>query len=197
MEILIEQHPFRWYAPQNARSLIIGTFPPVRKRWSFDFFYPNKRNLFWKILAEIADMNITEDASTAIHQRKKILDKLHLAITDMGGSVRRMAGNSLDENLELVNFMPILDILDQYPTISRILLTSSTGKSSALGWFKLYLKEKNIQCLIPNQPKPITTTFCYKGKTIQLYVLYSPSSRASNRITFEALLNIYKNAILF
>ncbi len=60
----------------------------------------------------------------------------------MGGVIRRLAPDSKDESLEIIEYMEILHILEEYPSIERIILTSSSGKSSALGWFKGYL-EKN------------------------------------------------------
>jgi G:T/U-mismatch repair DNA glycosylase len=52
-----EIHPWNWYCPSEAKSLIIGTFPPTLRNWSFDFFYPNKNNYFWKIMARITPVN--------------------------------------------------------------------------------------------------------------------------------------------
>ena len=48
MEI-IEQHPLKPFTPQHARLLMLGSFPPARKRWSMDFFYPNFINDMWRI----------------------------------------------------------------------------------------------------------------------------------------------------
>ena len=31
----IEQHPLKPFIPQHARLLMLGSFPPARKRWSF------------------------------------------------------------------------------------------------------------------------------------------------------------------
>ena len=45
----IEQHPLKPFIPQHARLLMLGSFPPARKRWSMDFFYPNYINDMWRI----------------------------------------------------------------------------------------------------------------------------------------------------
>ena len=39
-----EIHPLAPFLPPNARLLLLGSFPPPRKRWSMDFFYPNYTN---------------------------------------------------------------------------------------------------------------------------------------------------------
>ena len=45
----VERHPLRPFLPENARVLFLGSFPPQRKRWCMDFFYPNYSNDFWRI----------------------------------------------------------------------------------------------------------------------------------------------------
>ena len=46
----IEQHPWAPYIPQDARILIMGTFPPQPHRWSMNFYYPNRTNDFWRVM---------------------------------------------------------------------------------------------------------------------------------------------------
>ena len=46
----IEQHPLQPFLPSNARLLMLGSFPPQRKRWSMDFYYPNWNNDMWRIM---------------------------------------------------------------------------------------------------------------------------------------------------
>jgi G:T/U-mismatch repair DNA glycosylase len=192
---LNKPHPFKWYVPENARVLIIGTFPPVESRWGYNFFYPNPRNLFWKIMSDIAGKPISTNKETAVDERKKVLDTLRVGVTDMGGVIRRLADNSLDENLELIEHMPILRILDEYPSINRMILTSSSGKVSALAWFKLYLLEKGISHVVPKGPKPLQFSIVYNGRTLEVFVLFSPSPRASNQISYPKLLEMYRRAI--
>ena len=36
-----EKHPLEPFLPENAKILMLGSFPPKRERWSMDFFYPN------------------------------------------------------------------------------------------------------------------------------------------------------------
>lgn len=45
----MERHPWEPWIPQGAKVLIMGTFPPAPKRWSMDFYYPNRTNDFWKV----------------------------------------------------------------------------------------------------------------------------------------------------
>ncbi len=118
--ITTEYHPWNYYAPADAKTLIIGTFPTAKKNWSFDFFYPNKRNVLWKILAALCGKEIVHlESENAVIERKQILDFLQVAITDMGKCIDRKEGSSLDEKLTLIEPMDIFNILNEYPTIKE------------------------------------------------------------------------------
>lgn len=46
---VVERHPLEPFLPENARLLMLGSFPPPRRRWSMEFFYPNLQNDMWRI----------------------------------------------------------------------------------------------------------------------------------------------------
>ncbi len=48
-DIPVEKHPLAPFLPDGARILMLGSFPPARKRWSMEFFYPNWINDMWRI----------------------------------------------------------------------------------------------------------------------------------------------------
>jgi G:T/U-mismatch repair DNA glycosylase len=189
-------HPFKWYVPEYAETLVIGTFPPVKERWSYEFFYPNIQNLFWKILAKIAGHELSLSGSEMVHNRKEILHVLKVGITDMGGTIIRLKQDSKDESLEIVEYMNILGIIQSHPTIRKIILTSSSGRSSAFGWFKEYLAKNSIVCVVPSGKKPLHFQVVLSGRTIDVYILYSPSPRAANRISPEKLVEMYRSVII-
>lgn len=194
---IIETHPWDWYGPQDSTRLIIGTFPPTKRNWSFDFFYPNKRNFFWKIIAAINHTTYQHDTGAeAVQERMTQLDKLKITITDMGQKIVRSNQNSLDENLVSIAYMDILKILEQRPLIQKILLTSSSGKVSAVKWFENYLLEKGYSIRLNKAPKPAKTIINIAAKNIEVVVLYSPSARAANRISFDNLVSLYQNEIV-
>ncbi|MDR0768536.1 MAG: hypothetical protein LBE71_01315, partial [Dysgonamonadaceae bacterium] len=135
-----EIHPWNWYIPIEAKSIIIGTFPPTLRNWSYDFFYPNKNNYFWKIMSKIVGKPLQYfSGEEAIEERKDILNQLKTGVSDMGKIIRRTAGSSSDKNLEIIEYMNIFGILEDNPFLRKIIFTSSAGKSSAIGWFKSYL----------------------------------------------------------
>lgn len=48
-----ESHPNWYYDIPEMKTLILGSFPPIEKRWSYDFYYPNNSNPFWEALAGV------------------------------------------------------------------------------------------------------------------------------------------------
>jgi len=192
-----EFHPWKWFVPKKATTLMIGTFPPAKRNWSYDFFYPNKQNLFWNIMAAVAGIELKHfSGEEAVNERKNILGFLNVAITDMGNKIIRNNNSSLDENIFPLEFMDIFKILDENPQLNKLVFTSSSGPSSAAKWFIQYLKSKNIEHKFPSGPKPLKSGIHYKERKVDLLILYSPSRRASNRISFELLFAMYKSAIL-
>lgn len=191
-----EIHPWQHYIPAGSSTLIIGTFPPTKRNWSYEFFYPNKTNLFWTVMSSIAGVELVNISSTeATAERKAILDKLKVGITDMGLEISRKNNSSLDENLEILQHMDILEILRTHPSIHTLLFTSSSGKASAAKWFIQYLKTKQIYHRFPTGPKPLKSAIKFEGRTINLVILFSPSRRAANRISLERLIEMYKSEI--
>lgn len=196
-ELTVERHPWNWYVPPGAQTLIAGTFPPTKRNWNYDFFYPNKNNLFWKIMAAIAEKPLQYfEGDKAVHERRQLLETLHTGVTDMAARIQRLQNSSLDENIRLLDYMDIFEILDQHPGIRRILLTSSSGPSSAARWFTQYLAGKNIIHRFGKGPRPLRSSFQYKDRSIEVLILYSPSGRAANRFGMAHMTALYRLAIM-
>ena len=191
-----EIHPWNWYIPQEAKTVVIGTFPPTRRNWSFDFFYPNKNNYFWKLMARIADRPLLcPSGEDAVNERKDLLNHLKLGVSDMGQIIRRKTDSSLDQNLELVASMDIFKLLQENPSVSKLIFTSSSGKSSAIGWFKEYLHRHQIPFKIPQGKRPLRTTVIINGKCFEIVLLYSTSPRAGASVSFDALTELFANEV--
>lgn len=184
------------YIPLTATKLIIGTFPTVTHRRSFDFFYPNKDNPFWNVLSEIAQIELVPaNEFDAIENRKKILNKLELGITDMGYKILRHANSSLDQSIFPIEFMNIFKILDENPKIEKLILTSSSGLNSVEGWLRSYcvLNSVKFQKLKGRNPKK--GVLKYEKKELQVVCVHSTSKAAAKKI--HDLIEMYKNEILY
>ena len=192
----IETHPWNWYLPSGAKTIIIGTFPPTLRNWSYDFFYPNKNNYFWKIMSKIAGIELQSfSGNEAVEERKEILNQLMLGVSDMGKVIRRTKDSSMDEDLEVVEYMDVFQILKENPAVDKIIFTSSSGKSSAIRWFKDYLASKEIIYKIPKGTRPLKSVLDINGRLIEIVLLYSTSPRAGAAISFDKLVELYRSEI--
>jgi len=192
-----EIHPWNWYIPDGCETVVVGTFPPTRRNWSFDFFYPNKNNYFWKLIARIAGHSLLYNSGEeAVNERKELLNQLKLGVSDMGQIIRRKTDSSLDQNLEIVAYMDIFKLLRENPSVRKLIFTSSSGKSSAIGWFKDYLSIHRIPFKILQGKRPLRTSISISGKLLEIVILYSTSPRAGASISFDALTELFANEIL-
>jgi G:T/U-mismatch repair DNA glycosylase len=191
-----EIHPWNWYIPDGAKTVVIGTFPPTQRNWSYDFFYPNKNNYFWKIIARIAGSPLRYfSGEEAVNERKDLLIHLKLGVSDMGQIIHRKTDSSLDENLEIVAYMDILKLLHENPSVRKLIFTSSSGKSSAIGWFKQYLSLHQIPLKIPQGKRPLRTLVVINDQSLEIVVLYSTSPRAGASISLDALTELFANEV--
>lgn len=132
-EIPIETHPWEPFAPAGARVLIMGTFPPQSKRWSMDFYYPNRTNDFWFMMGLIfrGDRHALYDASARrfrLDDIKTLLTERGIALNDTGRRVRRLMGNASDKYLEIIEPAPLGELLTSMP-LCRTVVT--TGEKAA------------------------------------------------------------------
>jgi len=154
--------------------------------------------LFWTVLANIAGLDLFYfSGDKAVIERKEILIKLKLGITDMGKKVIRNDDSSSDEKLTPVEYIDILKIIEENPLIEKLILTSSSGNVSANKWFSNYLLEHKLSLNILKGRKPIKNKLSLNQKEIQIVTLYSTSRRAANRITLEKLIELYKDEIIY
>ena len=114
----IERHPLQPFLPDNARLLMLGSFPPPQERWCMDFFYPNPQNDMWRIIGQVFFADKQHFVNGKVFNREEIVSfcrKKGIAIFDTAQSVRRLQGNAADEHLEIVEQTDIAAILQQIP----------------------------------------------------------------------------------
>lgn len=90
-----ETHPWNFYIPDGATKLFVGTFPAYKRK--HNFFYSSATNRFWEVLSEIVKpFDEIGNEADEIKKREKIVEKLHLGLTDMGKKVLRQQSSSKD-----------------------------------------------------------------------------------------------------
>ena len=143
--IPIERHPLEPFLPEGARILMLGSFPPARKRWSMEFFYPNWINDMWRIWGLIffndKEHFIAEDQAG---KKVKRFDKDRcaafaaekgIAMYDTACQVRRLKDNASDKFLEVVKATDLPALLSMIPECNAIVTTGQKATDIITGTF--------------------------------------------------------------
>ncbi|MBR2959079.1 MAG: uracil-DNA glycosylase family protein [Bacteroidales bacterium] len=130
----IERHPLQPFLPANARLLMLGSFPPPRRRWCMDFFYPNRTNQMWEIFGIVffGDSQRLVDAehrTFRLSDIQTLLRERGIAIFDTATAVRRLSGNASDKDLEIVEKTDIAALLACLPLCHDIVCTGQKSFS--------------------------------------------------------------------
>ena len=130
----IERHPLQPFLPANARLLMLGSFPPPRRRWCMDFFYPNRTNQMWEIFGWVffGDSQRLVDAehrTFRLSDIQTLLRERGIAIFDTATAVRRLSGNASDKDLEIVERTDIAALLARLPRCHDIVCTGQKSFS--------------------------------------------------------------------
>lgn len=167
----IEEHPLEPFLPANAVLLMLGSFPPQKKRWSMDFFYPNLQNDMWRIVGLIFFQN----KEHFLNPEKKVFDKDRIieflndkgiALYDTASAIRRLQDNASDKFLEVIEQTDINLLLKQIPMCKAIVTTGQ--KATDIIREQIEVKEPTVGTSEP---------FEFGDKAMKLYRMPS-SSRA-------------------
>ena len=124
----VEYHPLKPFLPENAKVLFLGSFPPQRKRWCMDFYYPNFINDHWRIEGQIffGDKNHFVDLKAKRFKIDEIVafcEEKGLAFFDTSTAIRRLQDNASDKFLEVVEPTDIHALIAQLPHLRAIVTT--------------------------------------------------------------------------
>ncbi|MCR4828621.1 MAG: uracil-DNA glycosylase family protein [Bacteroidales bacterium] len=130
----VERHPLQPFLPPRARLLMLGSFPPPRKRWCMDFFYPNRTNQMWNIFGLV----LFGDALRLVDEENKtflqadieaLLTERGIAIYDTATAVCRLSGNASDKDLQIVEKTDISMLLSKIPLCHDLVCTGQKSFS--------------------------------------------------------------------
>lgn len=185
----VEYHPLIPFLPTNAKVLFLGSFPPQRKRWCMDFYYPNFINDHWRIEGAVffGDRHHFVDEE---EKRFKLTDIIAfcqekgLAFFDTSTAVRRLQDNASDKFLEVVEPTDIQALIAQLPQLRTIVTTGEKATETLCTTMK-----------IPSLPKvntfvPVPDTYNQAGEQLVLYRL--PSSSRAYPLAFEKKVEAYR-----
>ena len=185
----VEYHPLIPFLPENARVLFLGSFPPQRKRWCMDFYYPNFINDHWRIEGQVFfnDKNHFVD----VENKRFFLDEIvlfckerGLAFFDTSTAIRRLQDNASDKFLEVVEPTDIRALLSQLPHCRAIVTTGEKATDTICASMNIPLPPKvNTSVTIPD-------TYNADGEQLQLYRL--PSSSRAYPLSFDKKVDAYR-----
>ena len=136
----VERHPLRPFLPENARVIFLGSFPPQRKRWSMDFFYPNYINDHWRIegLVFFNDKDHFVNTKNKTFKLPEIVDFLNqkgIALYDTCTAIRRLKDNASDKFLEVVEATDIKALLGHLPHCRLVVTTGEKATDTIMAHF--------------------------------------------------------------
>ena len=181
---MIEEHPLEPFLPGNATLLMLGSFPPQKKRWSMDFFYPNLQNDMWRIFGLL----FFDDKEHFLLPGKKAFNKEYLiefltekgiALYDTATSVRRLQDNASDKFLEVVEPTDIRLLLKQLPRCQAIVTTGQ--KATDIIRNQIEVSEPKVGESCP---------FTFEDRTMRLYRM--PSSSRAYPMAIEKKATAYR-----
>ena len=167
----IEKHPLEPFLPAKAKLLMLGSFPPQKKRWSMEFYYPNLNNDLWRIFGILFfdDKDYFLNETRKAFCRERIIDFLNekgIALFDTASSIRRLQDNASDKFLEVVEATDVTALLRQLPECKAIVTTGQKATDTLRQQF-------NVE-----EPKVGDySEFIFEGRAMRLYRMPS-SSRA-------------------
>ena len=187
----VEYHPLIPFLPENAKVLFLGSFPPQRKRWCMDFYYPNFINDHWRIEGQIffGDKNHFVDAANKRFRIEEIVafcKEKGLAFFDTSTAIRRLQDNASDKFLEVVEPTDIRALLQQLPHCRAIVTTGEKATETICTSLEIpKIPKVNSSVAIPK-------LFNNNGEQVRLYRL--PSSSRAYPLSFDKKVEAYKSS---
>ena len=180
----VEQHPLLPFLPGNARLLMLGSFPPQKKRWSMDFYYPNWNNDMWRITGLVffndKDYFVVSDEKAFSKERLiGFLQSKGIALYDTASAVRRLQDNASDKYLEVVQPTDVSALLSQLPQCQAIVTTGEKATETLCAQFH-----------IARPAVGSYTEFLHQGRPLRLYRM--PSSSRAYPLSLEKKVAAYR-----
>ena len=185
----VEYHPLIPFLPEHAKVLFLGSFPPQRKRWCIDFYYPNFINDHWRIEGQIFfnDRNHFVDNEAKrfkINEIVEFCEQKGIAFFDTSSAIRRLKDNASDKFLEVVEPTDIPALLARLPQLRAIVTTGEKATETIC-----------TSLHIPETPKvntyvPIPGISSQDGEPLILYRL--PSSSRAYPLAFTKKAEAYQ-----
>lgn len=183
----VEQHPLKPFLPEGCRLLMLGSFPPERRRWSMEFFYPNFNNDMWRIMGLIFHGDrerfvVTGERRFDRAAVEAFCTEHGIGLYDTACEVRRLAGNASDKFLEVVTPTDIGALLRTVPACSAV---AATGEKAA------EIFAAAVGCDAPAVGAAVE--FGFEGRAMRFYRM--PSSSRAYPLSVERKAAVYEGML--
>lgn len=183
----VERHPLKPFLPEGCRLLMLGSFPPERRRWSMEFFYPNFNNDMWRIMGLIfyGDRERFVVAGERRFDRTAVeafCTERGIGLYDTACEVRRLAGNASDKFLKVVTPTDIGALLRTVPACSAV---AATGEKAA------EIFAAAVGCDAPAVGAAVE--FGFEGRAMRFYRM--PSSSRAYPLSVERKAAVYEGML--
>lgn len=184
MAVEVERHPFEPFLPEGAKVLMLGSFPPQKKRWSVEFYYPNFINDFWRIIGILffGDRDKFVDIPAKKFKLKEIKEfcaEKGIAMFDTATAVRRLKDNASDKFLEVVEPTDIPALLRRIPFCRAVVVTGE--------------KAAQTLCAAFGTEAPAVgefSQFSFEGRNLRLYRM--PSTSRAYPLPIQKKADVYR-----
>ena len=134
---ITEHHPLEPFLPDNARLLMLGSFPPPPERWTMNFYYPNFQNDMWRIFGLVffdnKDYFVSGNGKSFAEQPIRVfLASKGIALYDTAAEVIRQKGNASDQFLEIVKPLDLAGILSGIPGCRTLVTTGQKATETLM-----------------------------------------------------------------
>ena len=183
----VERHPLKPFLPEGCRLLMLGSFPPERRRWSMEFFYPNFNNDMWRIMGLIfyGDRDrfvVTGERRFDRAAVEAFCTERGIGLYDTACEVRRLAGNASDKFLEVVTPTDIGALLRAVPACCAV---AATGEKAAETFAAA------VGCDAPAVGAAVE--FGFEGRAMRFYRM--PSSSRAYPLSVERKAAVYEGML--
>lgn len=146
-----ESHPLKPFLPKEGKLLMLGSFPPQKKRWCMDFFYPNFSNDMWRVmgLAFYEDPQHFVDTMRRCYKLTEITEFLvakGIGLYDTACVVKRLKDNASDKELEVVEYTDIEALLEQMPTCRTLAATGQKATETLCEHYGIPQPKIGVAC---------------------------------------------------
>lgn len=165
---MTEKHPFGFYIPNNARYILLGSFPGKLDD-NYNWFYCSKRGQFWKIVSKVYDIDLESKQS-----KIDLMNSKGIVMGDVIKSCERSLDNNSDQNLDVKEY--------HQEEISQIINSNNISKIFFTSRFVENIFRRHFSEIINKYPE------------IKLITLPSPSPRYA-KLSIDSKIQIYKTLL--